>query len=159
MTKVSLFEPARDPPPGLGMGRKRRRTDDARTQQPTGRTVDPTIRLRLATRIHFALLRHYGEDVAVSTLLQGEGDAREALWVCDASGDAELVNLARQFRAAPRPMPVIEAPTPAPQDMAWARDTSGFGVSRLPVAPAAPAPQGGRWRDPRRWLRAGGAAR
>ncbi len=56
--------------------------------------MDPTIRLRIATRIHFALLRHYSEDVPVSTLLQGEDDAREALWVCDASGQDELVALA-----------------------------------------------------------------
>ena len=71
--------------------------------------MDPTIRLRIATRIHFALLRHYGEDVAVSTLLHDEADACEALWVCDASGHAELVTLAMQFRAAtkPKPMPVV----------------------------------------------------
>ena len=33
--------------------------------------MDPTIRLRLATRIHFALRRNYGEDVEVRTLLRG----------------------------------------------------------------------------------------
>ena len=64
--------------------------------------MDPTIRLRIATRIHFALLRHYGEDVGVSTLLKGEAEAREALWVCQASGHKELVSLAKQFETATR---------------------------------------------------------
>ena len=40
--------------------------------------MDPTIRLRIATRIHFALLRHYGEDVGVSTLLKGEAEIGRA---------------------------------------------------------------------------------
>ena len=53
--------------------------------------MDPTTRLRIATRIHFALLRHYGEDVAVSTLLRDEAQAREVLWVCEASGVDDLV--------------------------------------------------------------------
>ena len=62
--------------------------------------MDPTIRLRIATRIHFALLRHYGEHVDVAGLLRGQADAREVLWVCEASGHAELANLAKQFDAA-----------------------------------------------------------
>ena len=33
----------------------------------------------MTTRIHFALLRRYGEDVAVSTLLRGTSEAREAI--------------------------------------------------------------------------------
>ena len=132
--------------------------------------MDPTIRLRIATRIHFALLRQYGEDVAVSTLLGGEGDAREALWVCEASGHDELVLLAKQFRAAPKPMPVvaqrgaIQAVSPrvakqgaVPQDMAWSRDTSGFGLSRPPETMASLAQKPVQRSALSRWLR--GAAR
>ena len=65
--------------------------------------MDPH-RFRLATRIHFALLRRYGEDVDVAALLKGSPEAREALWVCEASDDRELVELAAQFkRLAPTP--------------------------------------------------------
>ena len=46
--------------------------------------MDLNSKLRIATRIHFALLRHYSEDVPVSDLIKGEADAREALWVCEA---------------------------------------------------------------------------
>jgi hypothetical protein len=58
-------------------------------------------RLHLAARIHFALLRRYAENVGVTTLLADGPTAREALWVCDASGDDELMTLARRFRATP----------------------------------------------------------
>ena len=124
--------------------------------------TDPTIRLRLATRIHFALLRHCGEPVGVSNLLNGGDEAREALWVCQASGHAELVSLALQFMscASVAPAAVHRA---APQDAAWAQDTSGFGVSR-PAADSEPvtrvhghaadparAPAG--WFNPAHWLR------
>ena len=112
------------------------------------------MRLRIATRIHFALLRHYGEQVAVSTLLQGGDDAREALWVCEASGHADLVTLAWQFaQVAPNRAP---APEPsAPQDAPWAQDTSGFGVSSpaYEPEPARQAAAPGRWLNPARWLR------
>lgn len=64
--------------------------------------MDPTLRFRLATRIHFALLRHFGEDVQVNSLLRGEGEAREALWVCESSGDPELAALARQLERRSR---------------------------------------------------------
>ncbi len=119
--------------------------------------MDPTIRLRIATRIHFALLRHYGEDVAVSTLLGDEVDACEALWVCEASGHDELVTLAKQFKAAPKPMPTV-APHGAargavPQDMTWAQDTSGFGASHPPETMAGPAAKPGRGSVLSRWLR------
>ncbi len=147
-------------------------------------TVDTTIRLRIATRIHFALLRHYGEQVDVAGLLRGDADAREALWVCEASGHAELVNLATQFndatnveaaadarrarradreeaatRVSTRMAVSTAATRPAPQDAAWAQNTSGFGVSRQPEAadsthgaPASEqAPAG--WQLAARWLR------
>lgn len=108
----------------------------------TGSTTDTSTQLRLATRIHFALLRRYGEAVEVDAFLNDDAEAREALWVCQASGDAELAALARQFstpagakasRASRRErVAAPPAPTPAPQDAAWARNTSGFGVSRPP---------------------------
>ena len=75
-------------------------THDDASKLKSGAILDPTIRLRLATRIHFALLRRYGEDVEVSTLLRGTSEAREAIWVCEASGNAELIALARQFAGA-----------------------------------------------------------
>ena len=130
--------------------------------------MDPTIRLRLATRIHFALLRAYGEDVEVRTLLRDLPEAREALWVCQASGNAELMSLAQQFADAtaaasaaaiklPLPRAVAKA---APQDTAWSQDTSGFGLTRPPALGEAPPefPASASWRRPMSWLR-GGASR
>jgi hypothetical protein len=126
--------------------------------------MDPTIRLRIATRIHFALLRHYNEDVAVSSLLKDERVARETLWVCEASGHEELITLGQQFETAARQearavqLRAREAATTAargatPQDMAWSQDTSGFGLSRLPeLAQPAPA-EASRWLKPSSWLR------
>ena len=130
--------------------------------------MDPTIRLRIATRIHFALLRHYGEDVAVSTLLRNGAPAREALWVCEASNHAELVQLARQFETATRQearaVQLRErqaraetghaaAHGAAPRDMVWSQDTSGFGLSRPLELTNAPASASGRWLKPSTWLR------
>ena len=128
-------------------------------------TLDPTIRLRLATRIHFALLRRYGEDVEVSTLLRGTPEAREAMWVCEASGSVELISLARQFAGATasaqaaldkEPPPSARA---APQDAAWSQDSSGFGLTLPPTLAEAPlqAPASTRWLRPTSWLRRGAA--
>jgi hypothetical protein len=126
----------------------------------SGTIVDPTIRLRLATRIHFALRRNYGEDVEVSTLLRGLPEAREALWVCAASGDAELTALAQQFNEVTAAAELAasksaQAPVAAPQDTVWSQDTSGFGLTRPPAladdnGPAL-APTG--WRQRMNWLR------
>ncbi len=126
--------------------------------------LDPTARLRVAARIHFALLRHCGEQVSVSTLLQGGNEMREALWVCEASNHAELVALAAQFMQLAQVTPDATALAPeraAPQDAAWGKDTSGFGISRpaneftavdRSATPAASA----RWLSPARWLRRSG---
>ena len=96
--------------------------------------MDPH-RFRLATRIHFALLRKYGEDVDVGSLLKGSPEGREALWVCEASDDRELVEFAAEFKrlakAAARPVKPVQV-ADAPQDAAWARNTSGFGAT-LPL--------------------------
>ena len=127
--------------------------------------MDPNNRLRIATRIHFALLRHLGADlVDVGQMLKSESEAREVLWVCDASGDAELMSLARRFRRAGS----AEAAAPkakasaggghAAQETPWARDTSGFGLTQPPDA--ADTPPGtkansvsGSWFKPVSWLR------
>ena len=126
--------------------------------------MDPTIRLRIATRIHFALLRHYGEDVAVSTLLKNGAPAREALWVCEASNHDELVQLAIQFKTATRQEAravqlrerqarAVESNHGAtPHDLAWSRDTSGFGLSRPPETVDAPLTKSGSWLKPSNWL-------
>ncbi len=97
--------------------------------------MDPH-RFRLATRVHFALLRKYGEDVDVGSLLKGSPEAREALWVCEASDDRELVELAAELKrlakAAARPAKTVQVANAPPQDAAWARNTSGFGAT-LPL--------------------------
>jgi hypothetical protein len=122
--------------------------------------LDASTRLRIATRIHFALKRHFGEDVAVRSLLKNDAEAREALWVCEASGDVELTALARQFRratqaeAAAAASVKVAAPIGrAPQETAWARDTSGFGVTNLPALDTAPAEASHSWFSAPSWLR------
>ena len=65
--------------------------------------MDANNRLRIATRIHFALMRHLGADmVDVGQMLKSDSEAREVLWVCDATGDAELMSLARRCRRPTR---------------------------------------------------------
>ena len=127
--------------------------------------MDP-IRFRLAARIHFALLRQYGEDVEVAALLRGSREAREALWVCEASSDVELAELAAQFKQASiKSAPKQAADIPAahaPQDTAWSRNTSGFGVSISPglAATAHPSSTPARTRlNPANWLRRGDTTR
>jgi len=139
--------------------------------------VDSNTRLRIATRIHFALLRSYGEDIGVTSLLAGEGDAREALWVCEASGNDELVTLAKKFNAsaraaaragldAPVAAPAATSATPTrtrpttlaatPQEMPWSRETSGFGLSRLSEFGASTLEgKPTNWLSPSGWLRRG----
>jgi hypothetical protein len=129
--------------------------------------LDANNRLRIATRIHFALMRHLGADmVDVGRMLKSESEAREVLWVCDASGDAELMSLARRFRraeAAEAAAAKAKGPTGgghAPQDTPWARDTSGFGLSQPAEAADAAPRRGGKgnsvsagWLKPVSWLR------
>ena len=118
--------------------------------------MDPH-RFRLATRIHFALLRQYGEDVDVAALLKGSAEAREALWVCEASHDRELVELAAQFKRAAKAstrsaIPV--EPVEAPQDAAWARNTSGFGATApVDLSPQRDVPAVRTLFKPTSWLR------
>jgi hypothetical protein len=121
--------------------------------------VDSNTRLRLATRIHFALLRGFAEHVAVASLLRGGSEAREALWVCDASGDDELAGLAQRFRRATEAEERLPAQRgSAAQDLAWSQDTSGFGLSRPLPAPTGAAPdKPGGWLHRPAWLRRGPA--
>lgn len=108
---------------------------------------DPNTRLRLATRIHFALLRHLGEGIDVGAMLRDRSQAREVLWVCQASGNAELMRLAREFEWCSRPT----AKRPPAADTGWGAQTTGFSLT----APA-PLDAGGtpwRWASPTHWLR------
>ncbi len=119
--------------------------------------MDTSTRLRLATRIHFALLRHYGHKVEIGELMKAEGEVREAIWVCEASGDAELATMARQLREAGD---AGEVSGRVPQDTAWAGDTSGFGVSRpVELEMGGAEPPVSSWLKPSTWVRRGGAAR
>jgi len=146
-------------PPVLGMGAPGWLPDHV-INLKSGTILDPTIRLRVATRIHFALRRSYGENVGVSTLLRGLPEAREALWVCAASGDGELTALAQQFAevtvaAELAAIKLAQEQATAPQDTVWSQDTSGFGMTRPPVlgdeSSAATGPAG--WRQRMNWLR------
>jgi hypothetical protein len=125
--------------------------------------LDPTSRLRIATRIHFGLMRHYGEAVEIRSLLEGAAEAREALWVCEASDDDELVALARQLKQANRrpaaPAKPIETKSAAPraagrtpQDTAWSRNTTGFGVSDLADLGHAGDGTSASWLHPSSWF-------
>ncbi|MBX3605543.1 MAG: hypothetical protein KF788_09730 [Piscinibacter sp.] len=117
--------------------------------------MDTSTRLRLATRIHFALLRQYGEHVEIGSLLKGGADVREAMWVCEASGNAELASMARRLRLGElADGKAATAPSrPAPQEAAWAGDTSGFGVSRPPELEEPAAAAGSSWLRPASWLK------
>jgi hypothetical protein len=126
--------------------------------------LDANNRLRIATRIHFALMRHLGADVVdVGQMLKSDTEAREVLWVCDASGDAELISLARNFRRAGAAEAQAHdrakaAAGHATQETPWARDTSGFGLTQPPEV-AETAPRGkansvsSAWMKPVSWLR------
>ena len=127
--------------------------------------MDTSTRLRIATRIHFALLRHYGAKVEIGALMKAEGDVREAIWVCEASGDAELATMARQLRlandeASAPAAPAVTAPVAAtPQETPWSGNTSGFGVSRPIGLDAAKAESTANWLKPATWVRRGAPAR
>ena len=121
--------------------------------------MDANTRLRIATRIHFALLHRLGEGIDVGHMLKNEAEAREVLWVCEACGDPELGALARQYvRAGLLADEAARMAGHTPHDTPWARDTSGFGVSRPPEIPEAPkrdASVSSGWLNPVSWLRRG----
>lgn len=126
-------------------------------------------RLRIATKIHFAIRRYLGEGLDVGAMLKNPAYATEVLYVCRASRDPELCTLADQFEAASKSGGYHAAPTQAmasalagagPQDATWAQNTSGFGTTRamqhidLPLAPASATAgsTGARWYEARRWF-------
>jgi len=169
MKEFSLFEQSAGSPPDSGVVVSAARAHDTDSHSSPEKAVDSNIQLRIATRIHFALLRHYREDVAIRTLLSDENEAREALWVCEASGNDELMTLARHFDVANRAAKRSATPSPsapsapsegrgrAAQEMSWSNNTSGFGVTRpfemseVSQAPVASRPS--NWLSPTSWLR------
>jgi hypothetical protein len=113
--------------------------------------VSTPVQLRIATRIHFILKRDLGEGINVAAMLSDAGEAREVLFVCQASGNPELVSLARQYVNAGKLAKPAQAKGDAPQDAAWARNTSGFGV--VTQAAELSAPEESSWRSATQWLR------
>ena len=121
--------------------------------------MDTSTRLRIATRIHFALLRQYGEHVEIGSLMKGGADVREALWVCEASGDADLVSLVQRLKQEARAArPAATKAPAAPQEAAWARNTTGFGLSGV-IGLDEPAAGAASWLHPSSWLKRGSAPR
>lgn len=134
--------------------------------------MDPTYRLRTATRLHFLLLRRYGQHIDVSLLLKSRARDHDGLWLCRATGDHELIALARLLAHANKAHAreearlreqeaAIRATAPSAsgrvkQPMAWGRNTTGFGVSKpqeLAALPAADVPEPSRWINPLSWLK------
>jgi hypothetical protein len=90
--------------------------------------MENTERMRVATRIHYALLRYMGSGIEVDSMLARADYAREVLYVCEGSGDAVLQQLGRLYRdAIATPTAAVPA---APQDTPWSGNTSGFGFTR-----------------------------
>ncbi|MCM5678512.1 hypothetical protein M8A51_03085 [Schlegelella sp. S2-27] len=85
-------------------------------------------RFRVATRIHYGLLKHIGEGIDLPTMLEREDYALDVLQVCRASGNAELQHLAEAFVAASR-----QRPGRAPHAPSLSADTSGFGLTEPPL--------------------------
>ena len=115
--------------------------------------MDTSTRLRIATRIHFALLRHYGEKRrGRQPCMKAEGDARDAHVGLRRlrrrrTGRAWRASCGRPATPS-RGRAAAVAAAAVPQDTAWSRNTSGFGVSRpieLEARPAAPVPS---WLQP-----------
>ena len=97
--------------------------------------------------------------------MKAEGDVREAIWVCEASGDAELATMARQLRLANEESsvpaaPAVSAPVAATtQETPWSGNTSGFGVSRPIGLDASKAESTANWLKPATWVRRSAPAR
>jgi hypothetical protein len=97
--------------------------------------MDASIRFRIATRIHHALIRELGEGIDVVMMLGREPYAREVLHVCNACGNRELVRLARHFRAATEQEERAEREEAALY-AAWMRNGSGFRPTQPPAGPS-----------------------
>lgn len=131
--------------------------------------MDPTYRLRTATRLHFLLLRRYGQDIDVGHLLKGRARNHDGLWLCKATGDAELIALARQLAHANLAhakeearlreealMSVCATAGAVVHEMPWGFDTSGFGLTHpqhLPEVQPFDTSKPPRRFSPLRWLK------
>ena len=60
-------------------------------------------RLKMATRIHYALMRELGFGIDVGSLMKQPLYARDVLLVCDACSGHDLRRLATAFRGASLP--------------------------------------------------------
>jgi hypothetical protein len=60
-------------------------------------------KLRIATKIHFFLLRELGQGIDIEKMLSHELYARDVLLVCEACQGTELARLAAQFRSLQTP--------------------------------------------------------
>lgn len=124
--------------------------------------MDP--RIVIAQRIDLKLRHQLGAGVDAQRTLDDERYARDVLLVCDAMVGTDLPLLARQFRAAGKLYAKEQQATRGPGRHAgpvqdWSSDTSGFGVTKPPQAPAAKPARAdddreGRpsWFSPSRWL-------
>lgn len=134
--------------------------------------MDPTFRLRTATRLHFLLLRRFGQDIDVSLLLKSKDRMHDGLWLCEATGDGELIGLARKLAEANIAHDEAEAAAQLrdvatefycemgepPQELPWDLDSTNFGMTvpqELPALPRFAQPRAGRWFNPVRWLKVG----
>jgi hypothetical protein len=120
--------------------------------------MDPTSRLRIATRIHYALMRQLGSGIDVGHMLKREDYAREVLYVCEGSGDPELMSLARKFALASieatlaDSRPSVFATAPAPLDSTWSAPSTSFGATGLGELGGPSDKTPSRWLNPSRWL-------
>ncbi len=99
--------------------------------------------LQIATKIHFYLMRELGQGIDVEKMLKQPRYARDVLLVCDACSGTELAQLAVQYRSARDLYKRLEQqralqPGHASQPTDWAKNTTGFGVSR-PMTDSGPA--------------------
>ncbi|NRF66014.1 hypothetical protein HLB44_03325 [Aquincola sp. S2] len=114
--------------------------------------------LQIATKIHFYLMRELGRGIDVEQMLQHPRYARDVLLVCDACAGTELADLASQYRRVRALYDSLEASRPsaapgrAAQPTEWAKDTTGFGLSRPLEDDADPRPHGPASAGVRQWL-------
>jgi hypothetical protein len=103
-------------------------------------------KLRIATKIHFFLLRELGQGIDIERMLSHELYARDVLLVCEACPGTELARLAAQFRSLQTPgvaepaAAYIAAQTPGPHD--WATSAKATRIS-VPLVAQASEPQRG----------------
>jgi hypothetical protein len=143
--------------------------------------MDPTFRLRTATRLHFLLLRRCGQHIDIGVLLKATARTHDGLWLCKSTGDAEMIRLARQLGQANRAHAEQESRLredammnarlqataaenatakggSAVQNMPWGRQTTGFGLTHpqaLNTESHTRTDPPGRWFNPLHWMKGG----